>query len=353
MSIRTSAFATGVAILAAMNTGGATISGIEAASSSQSQAQPRDLKPGEPRPASARELQLKAATASDPSNVANWIELARLQEDRGANAEAERTLQSAAAGGERAVLSALAAFYNRAGEFEKTMGVLENIAQRHPTDLQAHQLVAVYYYDKASKDQRLSAEDRLRYADAGIAAEDRVLAQNPESVDALVYKGLLLRIKANLDAANRDALIAEANMLRDRGLELQKARAATTSSTSSSLAPGAPQPPPPPGPPTPPPLVDGLQPVRVGGNIKAPTKLHDVRPEYPADALNAGVSGMVIVEATIDTQGNIHTTKVLRSIPMLDAAAVEAVKGWKFTPTHLNGSPVPVIMTVTVNFTRQ
>ena len=103
---------------------------------------------------------------------------------------------------------------------------------------------------------------------------------------------------------------------------------------------GAPPPPPPP-----------TAPVRVGGNIKPPTKTRDVRPVYPPIAQSARVSGMVIVEATIGADGKVKDAKVLRSIPLLDQAAIDAVKQWQFTPTLLNGVPVPVIMTVTVNFT--
>jgi protein TonB len=91
----------------------------------------------------------------------------------------------------------------------------------------------------------------------------------------------------------------------------------------------------------------------VGGNIKPPTKTKDVRPVYPAIAQSARVQGVVIVEATIGPDGRVAEAKVLRSIPLLDAAALDAVKQWTFTPTLLNGTAVPVIMTVTVNFTLQ
>jgi protein TonB len=102
-------------------------------------------------------------------------------------------------------------------------------------------------------------------------------------------------------------------------------------------------------PPPPPPAA----PVRVGGNIKPPTKTRDVRPVYPPIAQSARVQGVVIIEATIGADGRVKDAKVLRSIPLLDQAAVDAVKQWVFTPTLLNGVPVPVIMTVTVNFTLQ
>jgi len=104
-----------------------------------------------------------------------------------------------------------------------------------------------------------------------------------------------------------------------------------------------------PPPPPPPPAA----PVRVGGNIKPPTKTRDVRPTYPAIAQSARVQGIVIIEATIGPNGRVTDANVLRSIPLLDNAALDAVKQWEFTPTLLNGVPVPVIMTVTVNFTLQ
>jgi protein TonB len=93
--------------------------------------------------------------------------------------------------------------------------------------------------------------------------------------------------------------------------------------------------------------------VRVGGNIKAPQKMKHVAPVYPPIAQSARVSGVVIIEATIGPNGKVQDAKVLRSIPLLDQAALDAVKQWEFTPTLLNGVPVPVIMTVTVNFTLQ
>jgi TonB family protein len=94
-------------------------------------------------------------------------------------------------------------------------------------------------------------------------------------------------------------------------------------------------------------------PVRVGGNIKQPLKVKDVTPVYPALAQAAHVQGVVIVEATIGPNGAVQKATVLRSIPLLDAAALDAVRQWEFAPTLLNGVAVPVIMTITVNFTLQ
>jgi periplasmic protein TonB len=92
------------------------------------------------------------------------------------------------------------------------------------------------------------------------------------------------------------------------------------------------------------------QAVRVGGQIKEPKKLKNVAPVYPDIAKQARVQGVVILECTISPQGKVTNVTVLRGIPLLDAAAIEAVKQWVYSPTLLNGVPVPVIMTVTVNF---
>jgi len=74
---------------------------------------------------------------------------------------------------------------------------------------------------------------------------------------------------------------------------------------------------------------------------------------YPSVAQAARVSGVVILEAVISGSGNVTDVKILRSVPLLDEAAIEAVRQWTYTPTLLNGVPVPIIMTVTVNFTMQ
>ena len=98
--------------------------------------------------------------------------------------------------------------------------------------------------------------------------------------------------------------------------------------------------------------ADHQQRVRVGGDIKEPKKIKDVKPVYPAIAQSARVSGAVTIEATIGPDGKVAGANVVRSIPLLDQAALDAVRQWEYTPTLLNGMPVPVIVTVTINFTR-
>lgn len=98
---------------------------------------------------------------------------------------------------------------------------------------------------------------------------------------------------------------------------------------------------------------EGDAPLRVGGAIKEPKKIKDVRPIYPAEAQQARVQGIVIVEVRIDEDGRVAAARVIRPVALLDQAALDAVLQWEFEPTVLNGRPVPVIMTVTVNFTLQ
>jgi TonB family protein len=96
-----------------------------------------------------------------------------------------------------------------------------------------------------------------------------------------------------------------------------------------------------------------LQPLRVGDNIRAPIKVTDAKPVYPPIAQSARVQGVVILEALIDDQGNLVNARVVRSIPLLDGAAIDAVSKWKYTPADLDGRLVAVVMTVTVNFRLQ
>jgi protein TonB len=91
-------------------------------------------------------------------------------------------------------------------------------------------------------------------------------------------------------------------------------------------------------------------PVRVGGDVREPRKVLDAAPVYPDLAVKAHLEGIVIIEATIDAHGRVVDARLLRSVPMLDEAALEAVRKWVYTPTLLSGVPTPVVMTVTVNF---
>lgn len=310
--------------------------------------------PQTPQTQPPRDSRHPGIAAPDRSSEATAIRVAKQQEDQGAYADAEATLLKAraAAPTSKAVILALSAFYNRQGDFDKTIAALEDAAQLAPDDPQGYQLLATYYWEKAYKDHRLLPAEQYTYTMQGIAATDRALALKPDYMEALTYKSLLLRMQANLetDPAAKRELIAEADALRNKAIELNKSRVGIGGAGQGVALGPIPPPPPPPPPPIAP---GGMAPVRVGGNIKAPTKIKDVRPVYPAEAEAAGITGVVIMEAVIDQGGKVSSANVLRSIPALDQAAVDAVRQWEFTPTLLNGAPVPVVMTVTVNFTLQ
>lgn len=102
-------------------------------------------------------------------------------------------------------------------------------------------------------------------------------------------------------------------------------------------------------PPPPPPVVE-KKPVRLSSGIQAPQKVKYVAPIYPQIALTARREGTVVIDAIIGEDGRVQKATVLQSVPLLDEAALTAVRQWVFTPTRLNGEPVPVVMTVTVTF---
>ncbi len=91
-------------------------------------------------------------------------------------------------------------------------------------------------------------------------------------------------------------------------------------------------------------------PVRAAGEVKPPRLVRRVEPAYPEIARQARVEGVVILEATTDEYGRVRSIRVLRSIPLLDQAALDAVREWVYEPMVINGRPRAVVFTVTVRF---
>jgi TonB family protein len=92
--------------------------------------------------------------------------------------------------------------------------------------------------------------------------------------------------------------------------------------------------------------------IRVGGQVRPPIRIKEVAPLYPAIAQSARVQGDVVIEATIDDEGKVADARVVKSVPLLDQAALDAVRQWQYQPSLLNGVPTAVVVTVTVKFTR-
>jgi protein TonB len=116
---------------------------------------------------------------------------------------------------------------------------------------------------------------------------------------------------------------------------------------AAALPPLPPSPPPPP-----PPLAVKVEPYRVS-HMEQADLVHRVNPAYPPLARQARVQGVVVLEAVINKEGAIESLRVVTGHPLLNQAAVDAVKQWRYRPLMLNGEPTEVITTVTVTFTLQ
>jgi tetratricopeptide (TPR) repeat protein len=162
----------------------------------------------------------------DPNDPTNYFALAKMYEDAGRYDEAEETLHRAQQmrPNDPAVYMQLAGFYNRQGQFDKTMEALDMRAQREPNNPEAFYTIATFYWDKAYRDFRVTEAEKVKFAEAGIVAADRALELNPDYIDAIVYKGLLLRVKATVEKnpARQKQLIDEASTLQARAMELRK-----------------------------------------------------------------------------------------------------------------------------------
>ena len=165
----------------------------------------------------------------DPSEPANYFALAKIYEDAGAYTEAEDVLVRAkqAKPNEPTVYMQLAGYYNRQGRFEKTIESLEQRAEKEPRNPEAFYTIATYYWDAAYRDTRVKENDKRAYVQKGIEAVDHSIQIKPDYLEALVYKNLLLRLQANLekDSAKQQALIKQADVLRDKANELRKLKA--------------------------------------------------------------------------------------------------------------------------------
>ena len=225
--------------------------------------------------------------------------------------------------------------------FERKVSEIEQTAAAQPANASAQHLVGSFYFEK-TRDQSLTADEKRAYIKRGLAAEDRALAADPDYVEALVYKNLLLRTQATLetDAELQAALLRDADALRNRALELQRARPAShTIPEGTVVTPGPPPPPPPP----PPGGLDG--PIKwvyadtdVTAAGRAPVKTKDVRPIYAPMVIASGYKGEVVLEAKVDAAGKVAQVRVIKSQPMLTQAAIDAVRQWEFDPTSVDAA---------------
>ncbi len=166
----------------------------------------------------------------DPSDPTNYFGLAKVYEDGGRYDEAEAVLVRArdAKPNDPAVYMQLAGFYNRQGEFEKTIESLQARADKEPNNPEAFYTIATYYWDKAYRDFRINDQQKADYAKSGLVAVDKAIQLNPDYMEAVTYRGLLLRVQAAIekDAGRQKQLLNEADKMQQRAVELRKKKAA-------------------------------------------------------------------------------------------------------------------------------
>ena len=165
----------------------------------------------------------------DPTDPANYFALGKMYEDSGRYDEAEQIFIKAreAKPDDTGVYMQLAGFYNRQGDFVKTIEALQQRATREPNNPEAHYTIATFYWDKAYRDFRLTDAQKSEYAGKGLQAVDKALQLNKDYVDAIVYKGLLLRVQAAIEknADRQKQMLKEADALQARAMELKKQKA--------------------------------------------------------------------------------------------------------------------------------
>jgi len=164
----------------------------------------------------------------DPGDPDNYFALARLYEDSGLFDDAETVMQEVRnmRPDDPVVYLQLAGFYNRGGEFDQTIEALEQRANIEPDNPEAYYTISTFYWEKAFRDFRITQDEKRQYVMSGLEAADQALGLNERYIDALVYKNILLRMQANMteDLDEQQAMIAEADELRDRAEELQEAQ---------------------------------------------------------------------------------------------------------------------------------
>jgi tetratricopeptide (TPR) repeat protein len=125
------------------------------------------------------------------------------------------------------VYGTVAAYYNRQGDFGKLVENLKKRIELEPNNPEAHYTLATYHWDKASRDFRLSDKEKMQLVLDGLDAVNKALEIKPDYVEAMTYKGLLLRTQALVekDPKRQQELIREGTALGDKANEMRKARA--------------------------------------------------------------------------------------------------------------------------------
>ena len=165
----------------------------------------------------------------DPTDTTNYFALARIYEDSGNVDQAEATLMKArdAKPKDSSVYQYLAGFYQRQGDFEKLIAAIQQRAELEPNNPEAHYSIATYYWDEAYRNTRLAEAQKRDYTDKGLQAIEKALKLKADYVEAITYKGLLLRLLAAMekDAGKQKQLLNDATKLQEQAVALKKKQA--------------------------------------------------------------------------------------------------------------------------------
>jgi tetratricopeptide (TPR) repeat protein len=165
----------------------------------------------------------------DPTDTTSYFALERIYEDTGNLDEAEKVLMKAkdSQPKQSVVYQQLAGYYQRQGEFDKLIDAVQQRAIIEPTNPEAHYSIASYYWDEAYRDTRLTEAKKREYAQKGLDSADKALQLKPDYVEAIVYKGLLLRIQAGMekDAKKQQDLLKQATALQEKAADLKSKQA--------------------------------------------------------------------------------------------------------------------------------
>ena len=162
----------------------------------------------------------------EPNEPSNYFALSKLYEDAGRYEDAEAALVKARElrPKDALVYMQLGGYYNRQGEFDKAIEAFEQRAAQEPDNPEAYQYMVPFFWEKAQKDHTLKEPQKREYIERGLTAADKALSLKPDYLEALVYKGLLLRTQALIekDRKKQEALLAEAKSLQEKAVALQK-----------------------------------------------------------------------------------------------------------------------------------
>lgn len=282
------------------------------------------------------EAALKERIDREPARARTYLDLASIYETVGHEADAERVLRQwltvASRPGE--AYGPLIAHLKRRRQYEGAIPIAEEWRRREPASPDPHVELAWLHLSRGAT----TGEQRLGFVALGLTSVEAALAAKPGYGPAFDVKRQLLALKWILsDRGARPAVEAEQRAL--DGLYTPPPRSRPARSRTGYA-------------PAQPPIraASGRTALRVGGDLGGPARIAFVEPRYPQEAIDSRIQGEVGVEVLIDEAGAVHDARAYGAASRLADAALEAVRQWRYEPTVLYGRPVPVLMSVRVEF---